>query len=123
MTSFTTTLLATCMTLMFSSGAEQKAVPFGYAHVQTVKSGREVGAAQTMQPGIVVRFTPKHRSGETFTLSNRDGVALVPLRPGVYCFDAFDRKGNALRLEPTQATCFPIVKGETTEVGVVIRGE
>ncbi|MBI3670492.1 MAG: hypothetical protein HY237_12010 [Acidobacteria bacterium] len=119
MTHAVTTVLAICMMLLSSSGEGTK-IELGYAHFQTVKAASRPGAAQTMLPGVVVRVTRQEGGGESFVLTNEAGVELMPLRPGDYCFDAYDRKGNALPLDPKQASCFPIIKGETTEVGVVL---
>jgi hypothetical protein len=118
----TTMLLAVCMMLL-AGGSEDKQISLGFAHFQTVKAAQKSGVAQSMYPDIIVRVTPQKGAGESFLFSNEAGVALMPLRPGNYCFDAYNRKGSALRLDSKQATCFSIIRNETTEVGVVIQGE
>jgi len=74
-----------------------------------------------MYPGVIVRVNPQQQAGESFVLSNGAGVALMPLRPGNYCFEAYDQKGNALRLDTKQPVCFSVAQNETTEVGVVVQ--
>lgn len=76
-----------------------------------------------MYPGVIVRVTPQEGPGESFVVSNEAGVQLMPLRPGDYCFQAYDRKGKQLRLAPQQPNCFSVAKGKTTDVGIVILGE
>jgi hypothetical protein len=90
---------------------------------QTVKGSAVAGDPQQMYPGIVVRMFPKRGNGEVFAISNRDGVVLVPLRPGQYCFEAFDGDGTGLALDLKQASCFPISLNKTTDVGVVVGAE
>ncbi len=118
-----TTTLFTCMTLWFNSDAQQRRIQLGYAYIQTVKGSAVAGNPQQMFPGIVVRIFPKRGNGEVFAISNRDAVVHVPLRPGQYCFEAFDDKGTALALDPKQASCFQITLDKTTDVGVVVRAE
>jgi hypothetical protein len=113
----TTMIIAVCMMLL-SSGGEDKQIMVGFAHFQTVKTAPRPGAAEHMLPGVIVRVTPQEGAGESFLYSNDVGVGLMPLRPGNYCYAAYDRKGTPLRLDPKQETCFTISKGETTEVGV-----
>jgi hypothetical protein len=112
-----------CMMLLFNSHAQPRRVQLGYAYIQTVKGSAVAGDPQQMYPGIVVRMFPKRGHGEAFAISNRDGIVLVPLRPGQYCFEAFDGNGTGLALDPKQASCFPITLNKTTDVGVVVRAE
>ena len=123
MTCSVTTALVMCMMLLVNSNAQQRRIQLGFAYFQTVKGSAVAGDPQHMYPGIVVRMFPKRGRGEVFGISNRDGVVLVPLRPGQYCFEAFDSKGTGLALDPNQASCFPITLGKTTDVGVVVRAE
>jgi hypothetical protein len=111
------------MMLLCNSNAQQRRIQLGYANIQTVKGSVVPGDPQQMYPGIVVRMFPRRGNGEVFAISNRDGIVLVPLRPGQYCFETFDSKGTGLVLDPMQASCFPITLDKTTDVGVVVRAE
>lgn len=95
-------------------------VALGFASIQTVITAEQPGGKQHMQSGIIVRIFSEEGGREVFTLSNEAGVAMVPLRPGNYCFDAFDIKGISLNLDKKQSRCFPIRAGETIEVGVAV---
>jgi len=111
------------MTLFSNSNAEQNRIELGYANIQTVKASVAAGRPQEMLPGVVVRIFPEQGAGETFAVSNVTGIVVVPLRPGQYCYDAFDQKGVALSLDPEQYTCFSIAVDQTTTIGVVVRAE
>jgi hypothetical protein len=115
-------VLAVCMMLLSVGGVDAQ-IPLGFAHFQTVKAASRPGATEHMLPAVIVRVTPQEGAGESFLSSNEVGVGLMPLRPGNYCFEAYDQKGRPLRLDPKQETCFSISKGETTEVGVGVLSE
>ena len=44
-----------------------------------------------MHPGVIVRVTPQEGPGESFAVTNEAGVEVMALRPGHYCFEAYDR--------------------------------
>lgn len=115
------TVIIICVTLSPNSIAQQRRIQIGYANIQTVKGSAVAGDPQHMYPGIVIRIFPKRGNGEVLAISNRDGIVAVPLRPGHYCFEAFDRNGAELVLDPKQAGCFSIDLNKTTDIGVVVR--
>lgn len=121
MTRLAATAVSFCMLLSFNGIAQQRRIQLGYAYIQTVRGSAVAGDPQHMYPGIVVRIFPKRGNGEVLAISNRDGVVHVPLRPGQYCFEAFDRNGAELVLDAKQARCFSIRLNETTDIGVVVR--
>ena len=90
-------------------------IDIGYAAIQTVVTASQSGTQERLTPGVLVRIYGNRDHRESFAFSNPDGVAYVPLRPGHYCFEAFNREG--VRIEPTrtQARCFEVKKNEDTQ--------
>lgn len=115
------TALTVLMVLCCNGSGQPRRIQLGYANVQTVKRSPAPGDLQHMYPGIVVRMFPVRGRGESFAVSNRDGIVVVPLRPGQYCFEAFDGNGVQLVLDAKQANCFSIHLDKTTDIGVVVR--
>ncbi len=93
-------------------------IDIGYAAIQTVVTASQSGTQERLTPGVLVRIYGNRDHRESFAFSNPDGVAYVPLRPGHYCFEAFNREGVRIELTRTQARCFEVKKNEDTQVGV-----
>lgn len=104
----------------FVVGGESDHIELGFANIQTVRGAEQTGSSQHLTSGIIVRIFDKVQGREIFALSNEAGIAVVPLRPGSYCFDAFGHTGNRLDLDKKQSRCFSIRSGEIIELGVVL---
>lgn len=94
----------------------------GYAVCQTVKTVGAYPTPQEVLPGTVIRFLDSTKGREIFAISNKDGMVLVPLRPGKYCFEAYDKNGARYNLDPEQRDCFSVKQSEHVEIGVVVDG-
>jgi hypothetical protein len=73
----------------------------------------------THSPFIVVRVIGQSNQVQSFGLSNDAGYIGMPLPPGDYCYDAFSKTGQHLRMnrQPSER-CFSVKEGEFLEVGV-----
>jgi hypothetical protein len=71
---------------------------------------------------IVVRVTDQSNKVQSFGLSNDAGQLGMPLPPGEYCYDAFSKTGQHLRMnrQPSER-CFSVKEGQFEEVGVGFR--
>jgi hypothetical protein len=76
----------------------------------------------THSPFVVVRVTDQSSKVQSFGLSNDAGYLGMPLPPGNYCYDAFSKTGQHLRMnrEPSER-CFSVKEGEFVNVGVGYR--
>jgi hypothetical protein len=90
------------VTLLLIVSAKVMATPrdnyiqLGFANIQTVSAVSTEDAQQHLISGIIVRIYDKGGKREVFTISNEAGIALVPLRPGNYCYEAFASTGNQI---------------------------
>ena len=100
-----------------------KPVELGFADCHTVRAAKVKGAPQEYVSGIVIRLVSKDGNRESFAVPNSDGFVSVPLRPGSYCFEAYDRKGSPLELDSEQARCFELVAREHLIVGIVLAAQ
>jgi hypothetical protein len=100
--------------------ASEKTNPMklGFVNCQTSQMPKVAGEREQMAPGVVVRFTNKAGTRESFGVSNQIGVVVVPLRPGEYCYEAYNHKGQPLNLDPEQDRCFEVEEGKYVTVGV-----
>jgi hypothetical protein len=87
---------------------------------ETVTAANADSGTQRMTPNIVGRVFDDSQKRETFAVSNEVGIAIVPLRPGNYCFEAFDHEGHSLTLDKTQSRCFDLKRAEYPTIGVVL---
>lgn len=111
------------LVLATSACLGQSAVPkveFAFVNIETVSAAEMPGDAQHMEPGVIVRIFDDSRKREAFSMSNEAGIAVVPLRPGTYCFEAFDHDGHLLPLDQSQSRCFDLTLGQYPTVGVVL---
>ncbi len=60
---------------------------------------------------------------ESFAISSGEGYVAVPLRPGRYCFEAYDQKGLRLKLDSEQAKCFELRANDRLVTGIVLAVE
>lgn len=97
-----------------------KTLQLGFADCHTVRAAKVKGEPQEYVPSIVIRMVSKDGARESFAISSNVGYVPVPLRPGSYCFEAYDRKGLRLELDAEQARCFDLVAHDRLVVGVVL---
>ena len=93
-------------------------INIGYAIVQTVAAPAVQGDSEHFVPRVFVRMYNLKEGRESFGVSNQDGMLMVPLRPGSYCFEAFNRKGMPLELTSSQKRCFELTADRDVDVGV-----
>jgi hypothetical protein len=119
---FLSNVTALLIVLLSSMAAQDppKPLPLGFADFETVRAAKTKGELQVSVPSIVIRISSKDRKRESFAISSREGYVSVPLRPGSYCFDAYDQKGLQLELDSEQARCFDLVAHDRLVVGVVL---
>lgn len=99
----------------------QPNLPLGTVICQTVRASRAYPEPEDHTPWVVVRFLGVGNDRESFALTDARGVALVPLRPGKYCFEAYSDKGEPLELDPEQRKCFELKANEKLNVGVGLK--
>ena len=102
------------------SAHSPKPLELGFADCYTSRAAKVKGEPQEYVPGIVIRFLSKDGGREAFAVSLYEGYVSVQLRPGTYCFEAYDKKGVRLDLDPEQARCFDLRSRENLHVGVVL---
>jgi hypothetical protein len=99
-------------------------IGFGFVSLTTAKAGGGPGEADAFARGIVVRLYSEGRQQETFVLTDEHGTALVPLRDGTYCGEAFGTDGEPLRLDTrlrgAGRRCFGVKSGKTVEFSLTI---
>ena len=97
-----------------------KPIKIGFADCYTSRAAKIKGQPQNYVPSIVIRFLKADDKQESFAVSHFEGYVSVPLRPGTYCFEAYDKRGVQLELDPEQARCFDIRADESVHVGIVL---
>ena len=95
-------------------------VSLGVVECEAVWSSRISRPPHDHAPGIIVRLFSKDGKRETFAFSDGRGLAFVPLRPGDYCVQAFDKDGSQMELDTQQVNCFNVKKNESPTIGVVL---
>ena len=99
---------------------QTKDLRLGTILIQTVSVGKTTSAGH-MTPGIVVRLVNKATQSETFAISSDVGFAVVPARPGTYCYDAYSKDGTPLTMKrPAKDRCFDVEVAKDIEIGVEI---
>ena len=97
---------------------------FGYLWVCTVKPGAKRGDPGTFVKGVIIGVYKGKRHGESFTISDQTGYAMIPLRPGSYCAEAYGTNGRRLILDKGtnhgEPFCFDIVAHQVKEAGITI---
>jgi hypothetical protein len=95
-------------------------ISVGLVSLQTVAIATD--GSGKMFGGVIVRLVNSETKAESFVLSNTEGIDVVPVRPGTYCYDAFSQKGEPLTLKrPARERCFSVRADEVVEVGVEFR--
>lgn len=97
-----------------------KQIELGFAACHTVRAAKVEGEPQEYISGIVIRLVSKDGTRESFAVPNKEGYVSVPLRPGSYCFEAYDQKGSPLELDSKQARCFDLVARDNMIVGIAL---
>jgi hypothetical protein len=114
---FTRFLSSVVLLMAMSCTGQTRDIPLGLVLLQTV--GVDQDGSSKMSPGIIVRFISKVTKAEIFAITNEVGFAEVPLRPGIYCYDAFSNKGKGLAMKrPASERCFEVKPFEDAEIGV-----
>ena len=119
------------LALCIASGqtnAERKgatsAIRLGYVNLDTAKAQARGNKQASFVGGVVVRFFDQTTRRESFALTNEYGTALVPLRPGTYCAEAYGTQGQRLRMDtwPDRSgrVCFQLKSDETKDVGLTL---
>src|SRR4051812_48134227 len=62
---------------------------FGFVNLTTARAAQKLDSPGIFLGGVVIRFFVPGANRESFAMSDKFGVALVPLRPGKYCAEAF----------------------------------
>jgi hypothetical protein len=113
-------VVASLLSFVWSPEPAVDVISLGIAECEVVWAAKTPGRGQDPAFGVIVRIYSEDQRRESFALSDKRGLAFVPLRPGKYCLQAFDDKGSELGLDPTQAKCFSIEKNGSPIIGVVL---
>jgi hypothetical protein len=116
---FVIVLLATATLAASDSG-------FGFLWISSVRAAAHQGEPQKLVGSVVigVHSSTGKTHGESFTITNETGYAMIPLRPGNYCAEAYGTNGRRLPLDENthhgQPICFDIAAHKVVEAGVTI---
>lgn len=114
-------LLFCATTVLGAPGSE-----FGFLWVCTVRAAAQSGEPQKYVSGVVVGVYASGDKGLTvsYTLTDETGYAMIPLRPGSYCAEAYGTNGRKLRLDKNtnhgEPTCFRIAADKVLEAGITL---
>ena len=115
-----TILLGALLAGVALANVQPKPLEVGFADCHTVRASKVEGGTQEYISGIVIRLVSKDGTRESFAVPNKEGYVSVPLRPGSYCFEAYDRRGSPLELDLEQERCFEIKAKDRLYLGVVL---
>lgn len=115
--------LVLCIVFLCSSALAEVKKPgashnlaLGMVNVQTVAVS---GGESHLKSGVIVRLTSRETKVQSYVLSNAAGIAVVPLPPGSYCYDAFAQTGEPLEMKrASRERCFSVKKDQVVELGV-----
>jgi hypothetical protein len=99
---------------------------FGFLWICGVRAAAHRGEPQKLVGSVVIGIYPstEKNQSESFTITNETGYAMIPLRPGKYCAEAYGTNGKKLRLDENtnsgRPTCFDIAPHKVLEAGVTI---
>jgi hypothetical protein len=99
---------------------------FGFLWISSVRAAAHQGEAQKLVGSVVigVYLSTEKSHSESFTIADQTGYAMIPLRPGNYCAEAYGTNGRKLRLDENtnggQPICFDIAAHKVAEAGVTI---
>jgi hypothetical protein len=112
---------------ILASGRPRPApTPFGFANLTTAKASgtRE---ADAFLGEVVVSFVNQSTKSEAFVMTDKYGTALVPLKAGRYCSEAYDVDGKKLKLDRRanrgKPNCYIVSPNEIREVGLTIAAD
>lgn len=99
---------------------------FGFLWICSVRAAAHGGEPQKLVASVVIgvysQQTKSH--SESFTITAETGYAMIPLRPGNYCAEAYGTNGRKLRLDENtnggRPICFHIPAHKVVEAGVTI---
>ena len=99
---------------------------FGFLWIYSVRAAAHQGEPQKLVGSVVIGVhssTDKSHS-ESFTITDETGYAMIPLRPGNYCAEAYGTNGRKLRLDENtnggRPICFDVTAHKVVEAGVTI---
>jgi hypothetical protein len=102
-------------------------IRLGFVNLGTTKESGPSPAPESYLGGVLVRFFDDSTKRESFAMTNDTGVALVPLRPGHYCAEAYGtdvrRLKLATRMNHGEPVCFEILANTIKEVGVTLASD
>jgi hypothetical protein len=99
---------------------------FGFLWICSVRAAAHKGEPQKLVGGVVIGVYPSTDKGhrESFTITDQTGYAMIPLRPGNYCAEAYGSNGRKLSLDGNtnggRPVCFDISARKVKEAGVTI---
>jgi len=98
---------------------------FGFLWICSVRAAAHHGDPQNLMGGVVIGVHPNtDKRSESFTITDSTGYAMIPLRPGNYCAQAYGTDGRKLRLDENthggRPICFDIAAHKVMEAGLTI---
>ncbi len=99
---------------------------FGFLWISSVRAAVHQGEPQKSLGSVVigVYLSPDRSRSESFTITDETGYAMIPLRPGRYCAEAYGTNGRKLRLDENtnggHPICFNVAAHQVAEAGVTI---
>lgn len=115
-------LIVICVTTTLAASDSD----FGFLWVCGVRAAAHRGQPQRLVGNVVIGVYPSTGKGhgESFTINEKTGYAMIPLRPGNYCAEAYGSDGRKLRLDEDtndgRPICFDIAAHKVVEAGVTI---
>jgi hypothetical protein len=115
-------LLVVCTTATLAASDSD----FGFLWICSVRAAAHGGEPQKLVGSVVIgvyQSTGKsHR--ESFTITAEAGYAMIPLRPGRYCAEAYGTNGRKLHLDENtnggRPICFDVPPQKVVEAGITI---
>ena len=122
-----------CMVLLFAlspslpeaSGQEKQTnAAFGYVSLTTAQAASRFDEPGAFAGGVVVRFYDEHTHRDSLVLTDEHGTALVPLRVGSFCAEAYGTDGHRLDLDLRHngkaSRCLRITPNQTVEFSLTL---
>jgi hypothetical protein len=98
-----------------------------FVSLTTAQEKLTAGSPGPFAPNVLIRFINQKGSSQFLAMTNKYGVAVIPVEAGTYCADAYGLNGHAARLserskEPTHR-CFTAVAGKTVEFSLTLAAD
>jgi hypothetical protein len=113
------------MLCVTATGASEDS-DFGFLWISSVRAAAHQGEPQKLVGSVVIGVYPStgKNHSESFTITDQTGYAMIPLRPGNYCAEAYGTNGRKLRLDVSEnggrPICFAIAAHKAVEAGLTI---